>query len=106
MKEKNIKKVLTAIDDIDRIKLVLKLFKAEQLTEDEAIEMIRSDEQFHRVPTIFPTYPTTYPYNPITYNPIIGGTLTTTGGYMNGCATGTSGGYGNGCATGGTVDAI
>lgn len=82
MKENKVKKVLTAIEDIDRIKLVLKLYKANQLTEDEALEMIRSDEQFHRVSQ--PLYPITYPVtSPGTGTPCSGITYTTTSGYVD-----------------------
>lgn len=87
MKENNVKKVLTAIEDIDRIKLVLKLYKANQLTEDEALEMIRSDEQFHRASQ--PLYPITYPVtSPGTGTPWNGGITYTTGSFTS---TGTSG---------------
>lgn len=81
MKEQKVKKILEKFNDHRRIRTVLKLFKAEHLSEEEALEMILTDEQFHRQPEpLFPintpntypgTYPTTIPYY---------GSGTTTGG--------------------------
>lgn len=64
MKEQKVKKILEKFNDHRRIRTVLKLFKAEHLSEEEALEMILTDEQFHRQPEQpFPIYqPSTNPY--------------------------------------------
>lgn len=79
MKEQKVKKILEKFNDHRRIRTVLKLFKAEHLSEEEALEMILTDEQFHRQPEqpYTPYYPITYP----TTTPYYGsGTITYVGG--------------------------
>lgn len=77
MKEQKVKKILEKFNDHRRIRTVLKLFKAGHLSEEEALEMILTDEQFHRQPEpAFPvTAPTTAPW--ITTLPYYGSGTTT-----------------------------